>query len=209
MAERIALYGGSFNPIHNGHLIVARSIAEQLQVDRLIVLPSARPPHKGADQLLDARHRAEMVRRAIAEEPGFEFSDYELESSGPNYTIETVGHYRRELGLDISLYWIVGADSLNDLSSWYRVRALVDACRIVTALRPGWDEIRWDELRTRLSEEQIAILRGGVLSTPRIEISSTDIRRRIREGKSIRYLVPEAVRTYIAECGLYRQATGG
>ncbi|MFH1574620.1 MAG: nicotinate-nucleotide adenylyltransferase [Acidobacteriota bacterium] len=205
MAERIALYGGSFNPIHCGHLIVARSIAEQLQLDRLIFLPSANPPHKGASGLIPGTHRAEMVRTAIEHEPPFEFSDYELNKEGPNYTIETVGHYREEFGLDISLNWIIGADSLNDLTEWYRVRALVDACRIITAKRPGWDEIRWDMLRMRLSDEQIAILQSGVLDTPRIEISSTDIRRRIREGKSIRYLVPDGVRTYIEKHQLYRQ----
>jgi nicotinate-nucleotide adenylyltransferase len=207
MAERIALYGGSFNPIHHGHLIVARSVTEQLRVDRLVVLPSARPPHKSAGALLDADHRVAMVRLAIEGEPHFELSDYDLTRPGPSYTIDTVAHFREEFGLDVSLYWMIGVDSLNDLTTWYRVRALVDACRIITALRPGWEEIDWEQLRTRLSEDQIADLKAGLLSTPRVEISSTDIRRRVREGRSIRYLVPDRVREYIEEHKLYLPET--
>ena len=204
MTERIALFGGSFNPIHNGHLIVTRSIAEQLRLERAIFLPAARPPHKTAGALLEAEHRAEMVKLAIAGEPIFEFSDYDLTRAGPGYTIETVAHFREEFGLDASLYWVIGVDSLNDLTTWYRVRALVDSCRIITARRPGWEEIHWEQLRTRLSPEQIAILQSGVLNTPLIDISSTDIRHRIREGRSIRYLVPDCVRAYIDKHDLYK-----
>ena len=204
MTERIALFGGSFNPIHNGPLIVTRSIAEQLRLERAIFLPAAKPPHKTAGALLDAEHRAEMVKLAIAGEPIFEFSDYDLTRAGPGYTIETVAHFREEFGPEVSLYWVIGVDSLNDLTTWYRVRALVDSCQIITARRPGWDDIHWEQLRTRLSAEQIAVLQSGVLNTPMIDISSTDIRRRIREGRSIRYLVPDCVRAYIDEHGLYR-----
>jgi nicotinate-nucleotide adenylyltransferase len=207
MAERIALYGGSFNPIHNGHLIVARAVTEQLRVDRLVFLPSARPPHKSAGRLLHADHRLAMVRLGIEGEPHFELSDYDLTRPGPSYTIDTVAHFREEFGLDVSLYWMIGVDSLNDLTAWYRVRALVDACRIITALRPGWEEIDWEQLRTRLSEEQIADLKAGLLDTPRVEISSTDIRRRVREGRSIRYLVPDRVREYIEQHRLYLPET--
>lgn len=204
MSERIALFGGSFNPIHCGHLVIARAAAEGLLLDRVIFLPSRRPPHKSAGSLLDAAHRVEMVRRAITGERFFELSEFELKANGTNYTIDTVAHFREVFGLEVSLHLIIGVDSLNDLTSWYRVQALVDACRIVTAQRPGWDEIRWDQLRTRLSEDQIAVLKSGVLSTPRMEISSSDIRHRIREGKSIRWLVPESVREYIDAHQLYR-----
>jgi nicotinate-nucleotide adenylyltransferase len=203
MTARIALFGGSFNPIHNGHLIVARSIAERLDLERAIFLPSAQPPHKTAVALLDAAHRAEMVKLAIEGEPVFEVSDYDLTRAGPSYTIETVAHFREEFGPDASLYWVIGVDSLNDMTTWYRVGALVDACRIITARRPGWEEIHWEQLGTRLGAEQIATLRSGVLDTPLIDISSTDIRQRIRDGRSIRYLVPDCVRAYIDEHGLY------
>jgi nicotinate-nucleotide adenylyltransferase len=208
MAQGIGLYGGSFNPIHNGHLIVARAVAERLQLDRVILLPSARPPHKVDHKLLDANHRAEMVRLAITGEPLFEFSDYDLTRDGPSYTIDTVTHFGELLGPHVELHWIIGADSLAELTTWYRVPDLVDACRIVTAARPGWDTIDWTPLRTVLSEIQIAALQAGVLQTPRIDISSTDIRRRVREGQSIRYLVPDAVREFIETQVLYRVGAG-
>lgn len=204
MPTKIALYGGSFNPIHHGHLIVARHLAEELLLDRLIFLPSAQPPHKSGATLAPADHRAAMVRLAIAHESVFEFSDVDLSAGGPSYTIDTVAHFRQMLGMDIILYWIIGADSLAELPTWYRVRALVDSCRIITAGRPGWETIDWSQLRSRLSEDQIAMLQAGMMNTPLIDISATDIRRRVRAGRSIRYLVPDAVRNYIETHGLYR-----
>ncbi len=209
MSERIGLYGGSFNPIHCGHLIVVRAIAEQLDLGRVIFLPSARPPHKADEALLDHRHRAEMVKLAIADEPRFEFSDFDLARTGLSYTIDTVAHFRRLLGPDAALHWIIGADSLAELTTWSRVSSLVDACRIVTAVRAGWEQIAWDELRETLSAAQVANLQSSVLETPVVEVSSTDIRSRIREGRSIRYLVPDCVRSYIARHALYRNPAPG
>jgi len=203
VADTIALFGGSFNPIHHGHLIVARAFVEQLQLDRLIFLPSAQPPHKPSASLASADDRLEMVRLAIQGEPGFECDEHDLRD-GPSYTIDTVAHFRLALGMDIILYWVIGSDSLAELTTWYRVRALVDSCRIVTAVRPGWENIDWGQLRSRLSEEQIAMLQTGIFETPRIDISSTEIRRRVREGKSIRYLVPDSVRELIGDRGVYR-----
>ena len=145
-----------------------------------------------------------MVKLAIAGESLFEFSDFDLTRDGPSYTIDTVTHYCGLLGPQVELHWIIGADSLAELTTWYRLPDLVDACRIVTAARPGWDAIDWSPLRTVLSDAQVAAIHAGVLQTPRIDISSTDIRRRVREGYSIRYLVPHAVKQYINTQGLYR-----
>ena len=204
MAKRIALYGGSFNPIHNGHLIVARLIAERLDLDRVILLPSKRPPHKQTQDLLDAAHRAEMVKLAIHDEPPFEFSDFDMTREGPSYTIDTVAHFRDVLGPDVELHWIIGADSLAELSAWHRAGELIHACRIITAARRGSDEIEWQRVGTLLTDEQITHLKAGILQTPVIDISSTDIRDRVRCGRSIRYLVPDPVREYIEQHGLYR-----
>ncbi len=104
MAERVALYGGSFNPIHHGHLIVVRAIAERLALHRVIFLPSAAPPHKLGEPLADPMHRAAMVRLAIKHEPLFDFSDYDLTRDGPSYTIETVNHFRGMGGFDVELF---------------------------------------------------------------------------------------------------------
>jgi nicotinate-nucleotide adenylyltransferase len=203
-SRRIGLFGGSFDPIHNGHLIIARAIAERVDLERVILLPSKRPPHKQAERLADADHRAEMVKLAIQGEPLFEFSDFDLAREGPSYTIDTVMHFRQRRGAEIELCWIIGADSLSELGTWRRVGELVDACRIITAARPGSTDIQWQHFGTLLNEEQIARLKAGVLETPEIDISSTDIRHRLADGRSIRYLVPESTQQYIQEHHLYR-----
>jgi nicotinate-nucleotide adenylyltransferase len=203
MTNVVVLFGGSFNPIHNGHLIAVRSVAEQIGAARVIVIPSANPPHKPRGDLADAADRLEMVRRAVADESGWEASDCELHRDGPSYTIDTVAHFREALGDAVQLCWVIGADSLTELVGWYRVEELVDTCRIVTAARPGWERPDLNLLRPRLSEAQIDRLAADVLNTPRIDISATDIRRRVRAGVSIRYLVPDAVLEYIHIRSLY------
>ncbi len=203
MAEVVVLFGGSFNPIHNGHLIVARSVAEQIGAGRIVFIPSAQPPHKPRGDLADAADRLEMVRLAIAGEAGCEVSDCELHRDGPSYTIDTVSHFRRAFGAGVESCWVIGADSLTELASWYRIEELVDLCRIITAARPGWEQPDLNVLRARLTDAQIARLAADVLDTPRVDISATDIRRRIRESRSIRYLVPDAVLAYIEARSLY------
>lgn len=205
----VALYGGSFNPLHIGHLLVARAVAERLRVAKVILIPSANPPHKsGHGDLADATHRLEMVRLAVARDRDFEVSDIEVRRSGPSYTILTVQEFRRELGDDVPLYWIIGGDSLPELATWYQIRRLTELCRIVTAVRPGYEEPDLTALEAVLPPEQIQRLREGVLPTPRIDISATDIRRRVREGRPVRYLVPTEVEEYIRQHRLYEAPPG-
>ena len=201
---RVGLYGGTFDPVHCGHLIIARAVQEQALLERIIFLPSASPPHKQGAGLLACEHRAEMVRLAIADEPELSFSDFDLTREGPSYTVDTVLHFRKTLGDDVALHWIIGADSLAELMTWHRVSELVDACRIVTAGRVGWDRESWSALRAELNEVQVQRLEADVLDTPVIQISSTEIRDRIRRGLSVRFLVPDAVLGYIDAHGLYR-----
>ncbi len=216
--QRIGLFGGSFNPIHFGHLIPAQAAAEQLGLDKLVFIPSAQPPHKPAKPglgspnaigrawgpLAPAENRLEMVRRAVEGHPLFEASDIELARSGLSFTIDTVAEFRRRLGLDVLLHWLIGADSLAELPAWHRAGELVDACRVVTLVRPGWPiDAALDRLRGRLSDEQVARLAGGVLASPAIEISATQIRHRLAAGKSVRYLLPGVVIHYIEQQRLY------
>ena len=208
MARKLGLLGGSFDPVHNGHLIVARSIAERFDLDAIVFLPSATPPHKERAAQADAQHRAAMVKLAIQGEPGFEFHSFDLDREGPSYTIETLEYFAKfSAGNDqrvaTDLFWIIGADWISDIVSWHRAGDLIDACQIVTASRAGCVAPDWNLLQRQFGDDRVEKIRAGVVETPVIEISSTTVRDRIRNRQSIRYLVPESVRQYIAEQGLY------
>ncbi len=201
--KRVILYGGSFDPVHHGHLIVARFVAEALHVPRVILMPSAHPPHKPIESLTPAEHRLEMCRRAVAGDDGFEVSDWECTRPGPNYTLHTVQHFREASGSATEVHWILGMDSLSELGTWYRAGELVEAGTLVTVARPGAEEPDDAALLRDFTPAQVEKLRRHVLVSPRIDISGTDIRARVAAGLSIRYLVPEPVREYIVGHGLY------
>lgn len=199
----ILLFGGSFDPIHHGHLIVCRAAAETLGVGRTILIPSARPPHKEHAALSPPRDRLEMCRLAVADDPAMEVSDWELAQSGPNYTLHTVRHFGEQLGGDDRLYWLIGMDGLRELGTWHRIRDLAEACTLVTALRPGFERPDLSYLGEWLTPPQVETIAAHVLETPLIAITATDIRRRVRAGRSPRYLSPAAVAEYIGRRRLY------
>lgn len=201
---RLGLFGGSFDPIHHGHLIVARSAAEQLGLPRVVLIPSARPPHKPGDLVIDPAHRLSMVQAAVAGDPLFAVDDLELHRSGPSYTFDTVGEYRRRMGADAELIWFIGADSLPQLPTWYRVADLVQAVRIVTLSRAGWSPPEPARLEVAVGPVAARQLLRDCLTTPTVEISATDIRERVRSGRPIINLVPLGVRSYIDAHELYR-----
>jgi nicotinate-nucleotide adenylyltransferase len=201
---RILLFGGSFNPIHHGHLIVCRFAAEALGADRVILIPGATPPHKQHAALAPAPDRVELCRLAVRDDPLFEVSDWETRQAGPNYTLHTVRHFRDTQPRGTKLYWLIGMDSLAELPTWYRVGELVSLCTLVTAGRPGSKRPDCSKLKDHMSPEQLHELEKHILETPLIDISASDIRARVRAGLSIRYLVPEAVRVTIESRGLYR-----
>lgn len=204
MRQLVAVLGGSFNPIHHGHLIVARSVAEQAGCARVILVPSPRPPHKPPDDLIDAKHRLAMAQQAIAGEPLFAVSDCELVRPGPSYTIYTVRQLANELGRGCELAWIIGSDWVGQMGTWYRASELLDSCRFLIAARPAHPPPDRQALLESFTAEQVDRLLSGVLQTPRVDISSSDIRRRCQQGRSIRYLVPDPVLQYIETHGLYR-----
>lgn len=204
MSQRIGLYGGSFDPIHFGHLISARSLAEQLGLDRVVLIPSARPPHKQGVPMTPAEDRLAMARLAVEGDPAFGVSEIELQREGPSYTFDTIAEFRRVVGPDIELVWFIGADSLPELPTWYRVAELVQAVRIVTACRPGWTPPPAGALARAVGEKASARLLQDCLQTPQIDISATEIRQRVRAGLPIRYLVPDRVAAHIDHVRLYR-----
>ncbi|MCG3126940.1 MAG: putative nicotinate-nucleotide adenylyltransferase [Phycisphaerae bacterium] len=201
--DDVLLFGGSFDPVHLGHLIIARAVAEQLGLSQVILIPSARPPHKDASQLTHAAHRLEMCRLAVAGDAMFNVSDWELHQPGRNYTLNTVNHFRAQRP-GSRVFWLIGMDSLAELVTWYRVADLVAACTIVTAGRPGrpWPDL--SALQALIGADAVVHIRRHVLDTPLVDISATQVRQRVAEGRSIRYLVPDAVGEYIASHGLYR-----
>ncbi len=205
MLSGIGLFGGSFNPIHVGHVVAARTVAEYLDLGRVILIPAGCPPHRWPGELADAEDRLEMVRLAVEPEPLLEAGGIELQQTGMTHAIRSVESYRARLGPDVRLHWIIGADLLPHLAGWHRIAELADLCQIVTAIRAGFDPPALEPLSHVLRPDQIARLRSGFIPTPRMDVSSTEIRWRVREGRSIRCLVPDAVAAYIACRRLYQE----
>lgn len=190
-------FGGSFNPIHNGHLICARAVAESAAFDKIVLVPSAQPPHKpGATDLASPRDRATMCHLATQDDPLFAVDDLELTRIGPSYTIDTVAELKKRGETEIN--WLIGADMLAILPKWHRPEELVQQANLILMARPGWS-FDFDALPPPFRH-----LQQNVVQAPLIDISATDIRRRLHEGRSIRYLVPEAVEQFIRERNLYK-----
>jgi nicotinate-nucleotide adenylyltransferase len=186
--------GGTFDPIHIAHLIIAEEVLEALGLERLVFVPAARPPHKSDGAVTPVEHRLEMVRLAIADNGRLALSDVECLREKPSYTIDTLSRFRTELGEEEKLYFVMGADSLVQFFTWKEPLKLLSICEFVVVRRPG---VRIDECDPRVGEKV------RVLDAPLLEVSSTDIRKRVRSGRSFRYLVPPAVRAYIEEKNLY------
>jgi nicotinate-nucleotide adenylyltransferase len=190
-------FGGSFNPIHHGHLICARGVAEAMGFTKVVLVPSRQPPHKtvGAE-MAAAGDRLAMCRAAIEGSPLFELDDLELGRSGPSYTIDTVRELKKRGHRQV--HWLIGADMLNILPSWHEALALLEEARFVIMARPGW-RMDWDALPPVYRG-----LKARVVTAPLVEIGATGIRERIAQGRSIGYLTPEGVARYIETKALYR-----
>ncbi len=192
---KIAIMGGTFNPIHYGHLLSAEQVCDGLSYDKILFVPSARPPHKDLRDIIDSEHRYQMARRAIADNSRFEVSRIELDRTGPSYAIQTVKDLQRCYGKHCKLAWIIGADSLIEFKIWKDFDELLDVCHFIATTRPNYSlESVPPVLRNRV---QIFPITG-------FDISSTEVRQSVRKGYSMRYLVPSAVMEYIAQNKLYK-----
>lgn len=198
-ALRVAVFGGSFNPIHVGHLIVAEEAAERLGLDRVIFVPAGQPPHKGAQGMAPAAARLEMVRRAIAGNPRFAASDVEVRRPGKSYTVETLEELRKGLPEGTELFLVIGEDAAADLPGWREPRRILELARVVVASREGAARGAVARLRRMMPGR-----RAPEVVPVRVEVSATDLRARIAAGRPVRYLVPDAARRVIARRGLYR-----
>lgn len=201
--KRIGISGGTFNPIHIGHLIIAEMVRDRFGLDKVLFIPSGMPPHKNLGSVLCAEKRFYMVRRAVANNPHFIESRIEIDRGGYTYTVDTLKKLREIYGNDTSLYYIIGADVLNDLLTWKSFEEVFKICEFIAVLRPGNDVQAFNKQMEYLKNAYSA--RIHFIETPLIEISSTEIRERIKEGRSIKYLVPESVEEYIESNGLYKE----
>ncbi len=192
---KTGVFGGTFNPIHNGHLINAQFIAEHFALDEVLFVPAKLPVHKGLAGDVSTEDRYEMAVRAIAGNNLFNVSRIEIDRETPSYTITTIRHLMKDRPGD-TLHLIIGADSYNELETWKDYRELLSLVRIIVMARPGCDT----------DPDRYGNLAGSVeiADNPLIEISSSDIRDRIRQRRSVRYLVPSEVENYIIDKGLYR-----
>ena len=199
--RRVGIMGGTFDPIHVGHLMTAEAVRNEYHLDKVIFIPAANPPHKQQQQVTPAIHRFMMTVLATCSNPYFEVSSLEMNRPGPSYTIDTIYELVHRFGEDTDFYFITGADAIQEIPTWDRIEELLGLCQFIAATRqgcvPNVDNIK--EYFGELGEKRI-----HRLATPELEISSTDIRDRIRKGYSIKYIVPTAVEQYIYKEGLYK-----
>lgn len=200
--RRLGVMGGTFDPIHVGHLIAAECAREALALDEVIFVPAGDPPHKESDHVTPAEYRYTMTLLATVTNPHFSVSRIEVDRRGKSFTVDTIEALQAQLPAGTEVYFILGSDSMADVPNWHRPDRLLSLCRFIVVGRPGWDR--------RTVEESLGPLyaphreRIHSIDIPEVSVSSSDIRARVRTGRSIRYLTPDLVAQYIEERGLYK-----
>lgn len=199
---RFGIMGGSFDPIHYGHLMLAEQIRTQFHLDKVYFIPVGNAPHKAAGHMTDKMDRYEMTVLATMNNPGFSVSRIEIDSDTVSYTINTVKKLKEKLEKEDTLYFITGADAIIELETWKNFKELLGICKFIGATRPGIDTSKMiqkiDELKVNYGADI------SITTVPALAISSTDIRERVGDGQSIKYLLPEQVEQYIYEKNLYK-----
>ncbi|MDI6641421.1 MAG: nicotinate-nucleotide adenylyltransferase, partial [Elusimicrobiota bacterium] len=190
---KIGLFGGTFNPIHFGHLILAEEARSQFKLDKIFFIPTGNPPHKPNTPLAPKHHRKNTVKLAIKNNKYFALSDYELNKSGPSYSYQTIEHFKKLYPED-EIYFIIGIDLLKQIHSWEKGEKILNYCKFIVGLRPNYSI---NAIPARIRKKVL------FLKIPFIDISSTDIREKIKNLESIKYLTPEPVITYIMQNKLY------
>lgn len=203
-----ALFGGSFNPPHVGHLIVAEAALAALGVDQIVFVPAGEPPHKQLSSLAPASRRLEMTRLALEGNDRFGLWDYETRVQGTSYTIETVRRWKSLHTVEGAVDFLIGADTIWELHTWKAIDRLFDECRFTPFVRPGAEIAFPEKLGERVAEGKVRAMLDRVVRIPLVDVSATEMRRRVAAGTSIRYLTPDSVKCYIEKHGLYREADG-
>jgi nicotinate-nucleotide adenylyltransferase len=196
--KRLGVMGGTFDPIHHGHLLTAEEALQQFDLDEVVFVPTGQPWMKQHREVSLGEHRYLMVVIATASNPRFSVSRLEIERAGPTYAVDTLKELRAERGEDVELFFITGADAMLEIFQWKSPEEAFQLAHFIAATRPGYDLAAFEQ------GASTSHARVSVMTIPALAISSTDIRRRMHEGRPIRYLVPEGVQTYIEKAGLYR-----
>ena len=199
----VGVFGGTFDPIHLGHLILAEQCRDQAKLDLVLFVPALLPPHKQEQPLTSFAQRAELLTLAISGHAAFRVEEMEEKRSGPSYTVDTLTQLQQERAGD-DLSFIIGSDSLHDLPIWYQPRRILELATLLVVARAGFSTFPAKELKAALQLGDDFPLRYHIVEAPLITIASRDIRRRIAEGRSVRYMIPRPVEAYIQEKGLYR-----
>ncbi len=203
MPKRVGVVGGTFDPIHYGHLVIAEEVRATLDLAEVVFIPAGHPPHKTGNHVTEARHRLAMLELALASNTYFSISHIEIERNGPSYTVDTLRTLHEQWDENTQLYFIIGWDSLEDLHTWYRVTDILTLItRLVAVKRPGYEE---EAEYKNILEQRLPGIRERllVIPAPQLEISATDLRQRVAENRPIKYQTPEAVEAYIYENHLY------
>lgn len=203
---KLGVYGGSFDPVHYGHLLLAETCREACGLDEVWLVPNANPPHKRGATLTPVRQRLEMLELALGDAPGLRVSAIEAERDGLSYTVETLEQLHRERP-ERELYFLMGADSLQDLPTWREPERICQLATLLIVGRPGMSIPDLSVLEQYLAPDRIDAVRRHYVEMPLIALSSTDLRQRIRSGKSIRFRTPRAVEEYIRYHHLYGDTT--
>jgi nicotinate-nucleotide adenylyltransferase len=202
--RRIGVLGGTFDPVHYGHLVIAEEVYATLELDEMVFVPTGQPPHKTQEVITPAEHRLAMLELAIASNPHFTISRVDVDRPGPSYTVDTLRLLHEQQREETAIYFVIGGDSLEYFLTWRDpVRILEQVNHLVAVRRPGYNESEeyYDRLEARLPGIKQRLL---VVEAPQFEISATDLRLRVAEGRPIKYQTPESVEKYIKEFGLYR-----
>ncbi len=201
--KRIGIFGGTFNPIHMGHLIMADEVCKRHHLSKIIFMPAYIPPHKYVDDLAEAQHRYEMIKAAIGKKSKFEVSGLEIIREGKSYTIDTIQEILNHYGEDSEIFLIMGAESLNELELWKEIKKLSQLCHFVIVNRPGFKTEVSARLVEIIGSTCISDLERLRIEISPVDISSTNVRERVSDGVEIKGLVPESVEAYIKEHDLY------
>jgi len=205
MAKRkIALFGGTFDPVHLGHTAVAAAAAEHIGAEKIVFIPAKRSPLKDSFPEASGDDRLAMITLAIADNKKFQLSDYELKKPEPSYTLETVRQFQAEFSSGTSIYWLIGADTVDELPYWYRITELIDACILCAMFRAGCKPPDFAKFTESWGPKRVEKLQKNVIQTPLIDISSTEIRSRLAAGRDVTNMLAPPVADYIREHGLYQ-----